>query len=226
LAEAVPNGRQHAVELAISLVKLGDFAGHPAFANAGDPASAQAAYEEALTRLDAPPLTTDHAAPVPRYRALVRERLGRMLQLAGNRPAALDTLRKALTLRVALAAQQGMSVEARRDVAIGHYLLADLLLEQGALDEATAHAAASLAIRDSLARADRDNVQLRRGLGLAHGQLARLASTAGRPNDARAELARARIAWASYLLGRDPSGTDRAELRALDSLARVITAAR
>jgi tetratricopeptide (TPR) repeat protein len=225
LAEAVPNGRQHAVELVIGLVKLGDFAGHPAFANAGDPASAQAAYEEALTRLDAPPLTTDHAAPVPRYRALVREWLGRMLQLAGNRPAALDTLRKALTLRVALAAQQGMSVEARRDVAIGHYLLADLLLEQGALDEA-AHAAASLAIRDSLARADRDNVQLRRGLGLAHGQLARLGSTAGRPNDARAELARARIAWASYLLGRDPSGTDRAELRALDSLARVMPAAR
>ena len=207
-----------ALALGISLVKLGDVAGHPAFVNAGDRATAQAAYEEALTRLDAPPLAGDTSFTVRRYRALVRERLGRMLQLAGDVPGALDTLRRALTLRQGLAAEQPSSVNARRDVAVMHYIIADVLLGHGDAAAAEPHARASLAIRDSLAREDHENVQLRRGLALAHGQLARLAAAGRRPAQARVELSRARVAWASYLGGRPPSSADRLEL---DSLAAV-----
>ncbi len=220
LAARHPTATGPARSLAITLTKLGDVSGHPAFVNAGRPRDAVAAYTRAVGRLDAPPLAADTAFATRRQRALLGERLGRMYQTLGDYPAAADMLRRSLRARYAVLDSRPTNVDARRDVAIGHYLVADVLLERGDAAGAAAQADSAIPIRRALLRDDPSDVRFMRGLGLTLGQLARIRAAAGDRADAR-RLADSSLRWFDrYLRGKPPNDADRVEIDRVRAVLR------
>ena len=203
LAQGSPNDSGPALSAAIGLLKLGDLLGGPFFVNRGDGEGARRAYDDALARLSRPPLLSDRSFNTQRIRAVLNERLGTIALAQGNTTLATQAYDASLQLRVALAAERALSVEARRDVAITEYLLCGVHLQTGALDAADAACARSLQVRTRLLREDPANAQLVRGMGIIHQRLATLAARRG---DTRAALRHADEALGHYTTffdGRD-----------------------
>ncbi|MGQ0650283.1 MAG: serine/threonine protein kinase, partial [Gemmatimonadaceae bacterium] len=175
-------GAAHA--LAVSRLKLGDLLGHPAFRNLGDTAAAMAEYRaaQALFEVAATDTATDGFRN-RRYRALLSERMGRIAR-DGRDPAAVQMLETSLTLRQALALERPTSVEAQRDVAITHFLICALHLEDGRNAEARTSCGNSFAIRERLYQADPRNSQLVRGMGLIHKRLGDIEAASGKRSTA------------------------------------------
>jgi non-specific serine/threonine protein kinase/serine/threonine-protein kinase len=157
-------------QLAVSRVKLGDLLGHPSFANLGDTAGTMLQYQEALRLLEDIAPEAHDAHENRRYRALLFERIGRLQDQAGDGRAA-GTLGKSLALREELALERPASVNARRDVAITHFLLCALHLRGGNTDAALASCNRSYSLRAALYNADPKNSQLVRGMALINRRL-------------------------------------------------------
>lgn len=155
----------------ISSMKLGDLLGHPTFTNAGDTASAIAAYDEANARLERAAARGDTTYALARHRAIIRERLGRLMQERRDIPAAAEWLRQSLSIRDSLLLTHQKSVEARRDVAIGLYLLCGLHLTAKRPDLAEAPCNRSLTIRRALLSEDGGDSRFVRGMGIIHRRL-------------------------------------------------------
>jgi serine/threonine protein kinase/tetratricopeptide (TPR) repeat protein len=211
-AARAPGARDPAFALAVTLIKLGDLSGHPAFVNVGRPRDALDAYGRALARLDAPPLAADTSFVTRRYRSLVRERVGRMLQTLGDYAGARDTLRRTLEMREALLASRPASLQARRDVAVTRFLLGDMLLEQGDVHAAAAQADSALPLRLALLRDDPNDVTLVRGIALAIGQSARVRAAAGDRAAARRLADSSLRLFDRYLRGKRPNAADEVEI--------------
>ena len=158
----------------ISSMKLGDLLGHPMFANAGDTASAIAAYDEANARLERAAARGDTTYALARHRAIVRERLGRLMQERRDIPAAAEWLRQSLAIRDSLVVTHPKSVDARRDVAIGLYLLCGLHLTEQRPDLAAPPCNRSLSIRQALLAEDPRDTRFVRGMGIMHRRLGEL----------------------------------------------------
>jgi non-specific serine/threonine protein kinase/serine/threonine-protein kinase len=207
-------------QLAVSHIKLGDLLGHPAFANVGDTAGTSTAYREALRLLEAiadePPDVYENR----RYRALLFERIGRLEDQAGN-PNAAATLGKSLQLREELIVERPSSVNAKRDVAITHFLLCALHLRRSEMDAALAACERSYDLRNALYQADPRNSQLVRGMALINR---RLGDVYVARNDRTAANRRFAIAAAYYdtLLSRGAGNrSDSSDARAVrEALAR------
>ncbi|MGQ0640769.1 MAG: protein kinase domain-containing protein [Gemmatimonadaceae bacterium] len=157
-------------QLAVSHIKLGDLLGHPAFANLGDTAGTTAAYKEALRLLEAIADEPPDVYENKRYRALLFERIGRLEDQAGH-PNAAITLGESLKLREMLTAERPSSVNAKRDLAITHFLLCAMHLRHGDSDAALAACEHSFELRNTLYRADPKNSQLVRGMALINRRL-------------------------------------------------------
>ena len=155
----------------ISSMKLGDLLGHPTFTNAGDTASAIAAYDEANARLERAAARGDTTYALARHRAIIRERLGRLMQERRDIPAATEWLRQSLAIRDSLLVTHQKSVEARRDVAIGLYLLCGLHLTAKRPDLAQAPCNRSLTIRQALLSEDGGDSRFVRGMGIIRRRL-------------------------------------------------------
>ena len=155
----------------ISSMKLGDLLGHPTFTNAGDTASAIAAYDEANARLERAAARGDTTYALARHRAIIRERLGRLMQERRDIPAATEWLRQSLAIRDSLLVTHQKSVEARRDVAIGLYLLCGLHLTAKRPDLAHAPCNRSLTIRQALLSEDGGDSRFVRGMGIIRRRL-------------------------------------------------------
>ena len=158
----------------ISSMKLGDLLGHPMFTNAGDTAAAIAAYHDANARLERAAARGDTTYALARHRAIVRERLGRLMQERGDFPTATMWLQQSLALRDSLVITHGKSVEARRDVAIGLYLQCGLYLAEKRPDLARPPCDRSLAIRKVLLVEDSSDTRFVRGMGIMHRRLGEL----------------------------------------------------
>lgn len=155
----------------ISSMKLGDLLGHPTFTNAGDTASAIAAYDDANTRLERAAARGDTTYALARHRAIIRERLGRLMQERRDIPRATDWLQQSLSIRDSLLLTHPKSVDARRDVAIGLYLLCGLHLTERRPDLATSPCTRSLTIRQTLLAEDPHDTRFVRGMGIIHRRL-------------------------------------------------------
>lgn len=155
----------------ISSMKLGDLLGHPMFTNAGDTASAIAAYDEANARLERAAARGDTTYALARHRAIIRERLGRLMQERRDIPKAAEWLRQSLVIRDSLLLTHPKSVEARRDVAIGLYLLCGLHLTEQRPDLAEPPCDRSLTIRKALLAEDPRDTRFVRGMGIIHRRL-------------------------------------------------------
>jgi hypothetical protein len=127
-------------------------------------------YQEALRLLEDIAPEAHDAYENRRYRALLFERIGRLQDQAGDGRAA-GTLGKSLALREELALERPASVNARRDVAITHFLLCALHLRGGNTDAALASCNRSYSLRAALYNADPKNSQLVRGMALINRRL-------------------------------------------------------
>jgi tetratricopeptide (TPR) repeat protein len=168
-ADSTQTGRVRAV--GISLLKLGDLLGHPSFTNTGDTSAAMGAYNEAVQQLESAAAHGDTTVFLRRHRAIIRERLGRLMQERRDFPSAARWLNESLIHRDSLMQQLPRSVQARRDVAITLYLLCGLHVSEGFPDRALEPCQRSLTIRQALLNEDPANPVLIRGMGIMHRQL-------------------------------------------------------
>jgi eukaryotic-like serine/threonine-protein kinase len=179
LAQTAPDALGPALAAAIASLKLGDLLGSPVFVNRGDMGGAEQAYDEALARLDRPPLQSDTRFETQRIRAVLHERRGTLAVAQGNAALAASQYASSLRVREQLAASRPLSVEARRDVAITEYLLCGVHLNAERLRDAEQACGRSLKLRAQLLREDPANAQLIRGMGIMHQRLAALAIRQG-----------------------------------------------
>lgn len=129
-----------------------------------------AQYREALYLLEEIAPEAHDTYENRRYRALLFERIGRLEDQAGDNHAAA-TLGRSLALREVLAGERPASVNARRDVAITHFLLCALHLRYRDAETALAACERSHELRAALYHADPKNSQLLRGMALIHRRL-------------------------------------------------------
>lgn len=201
-------------QLAVSHQKRGDLAGHPAFRNLGDTAAAMRDYRQALALLERDSSTTGNVFRNRRYRALVLERMGRIAGDGGSADAP-DLLKRSLAQREQLAALRPGSVDAQRDVAIGHFLLCGLYQTRGELSAAQASCEASFQIRRTIYRADPKNVQLLRGMGLIHRRLGDIAAAGKDLQSARNQLRSALAFYDTLAMNRGASQADSSDRTAI-----------
>jgi non-specific serine/threonine protein kinase/serine/threonine-protein kinase len=90
----------------------------------------------------------------------------------GDTAGALQSYQKSLALREALAAANPNDPQTRRELAISHDNVGDLLARSGKLDEALQSHRQSLAIFQSLVAQDPNDARARRGLAVSYGRVA------------------------------------------------------
>ncbi|HEX5581771.1 MAG TPA: serine/threonine-protein kinase, partial [Gemmatimonadaceae bacterium] len=165
--------------VAMSRIKLGDVLGNPNLPSLADTAGAAAQYRTALALLHAVPRDSQTDWATRRVLALVHERLGAMLSLAGRHAEAIAQYEQATGIREALVRERGASVDARRDLAVAHQLLCEAQLAGGDDAGALARCTRSLALYESLRAADPQNAQGLRDLALGHHSMHKVLAARG-----------------------------------------------
>jgi tetratricopeptide (TPR) repeat protein len=196
----------------ISALKLGDLLGHPAFTNAGDTAASMRAYRESAEQLDRATLHGDTTFFVRRHRAVLGERLGRLLQERGTYGEARRWLDASLALRRALSAENPKSLQSRRDLAIALYVQCGLSLAESKSDEALTSCSESLAIRRALLAEDGQNGSLVRGMGIMHRRMGEVRAQLGDTTAALREYAAAISYYERFFAGRSGAVNDRRDI--------------
>ena len=208
-------------------MKLGDLLGHPTFTNAGDTASAIAAYDEANARLERAAARGDTTYALARHRAIIRERLGRLMQERRDIPAATEWLRQSLAIRDSLLVTHQKSVEARRDVAIGLYLLCGLHLTAKRPDLAQAPCNRSLTIRQALLSEDGGDSRFVRGMGIIRRRLGEIRAMEKNYSRALDEYNTALGFYEQFFAGKTGPINDRRDYaQAMAERATIATATR
>lgn len=190
LAALQPDNEAARLSVAISMTKLGDLLGHPAFPNLGDRAGAELQYRRALALLESPGLDSAVDRGRRRQVALGHERLGAMLTLDRHYDDAFVALERSLALREGLLREDRTSTEATRDVAVSRESLCQLQLVRGDLGGATRYCAEAVDLYRGLHAADPGNAQGLTDLALAEGRAAEVLSARGRSDAALAGLGR------------------------------------
>jgi len=196
----------------ISALKLGDLLGHPSFVNSGNSRAALASYADATRDLDRAAHLGDSSTFVRRHQAIAQERLGRLQEEVGNYADAQRALAQSLIARQKLVAESPRNVQARRDLAIAHYLLCGLALTEKQPDRGAADCEASLRIRTTLLDEDPENGTLVRGLGLMYRRLGQLHAQRGDTATAIGEYGRAVNYYDKYFGGKRGALNDRRDL--------------
>ncbi len=165
--------------VAVSALKLGDLLGHPAFTNTGDTGAAIGAYREAFTWLAQAASHGDTTFFVRRYRAVVSERLGRLLQERREFNEARSLLDESLTLRRSLAIESPKNTQVQRDLAIALYVRCGLSLAESHPAGALENCEESLRIRRALLKDDVQNSALVRGMGIMQRRMGEVRAQLG-----------------------------------------------
>ncbi|MEO7987277.1 MAG: serine/threonine-protein kinase [Gemmatimonadales bacterium] len=225
LARLQPENEAARLSVAISMIKLGDLLGHPAFPNVGDRAGAESQYRGALALLEAPGLDTAVERGRRRQVALGHERLGAMLKLDRHYDDALVALERSLALREGLFREDRTSGDAGRDVAVSRESLCQLQLVRRDLGGAAAHCAEAVELYRGLHAADPGNAQGLNDLALAEGGSALVESARGRWDAARTGLERS-MALLQEALEKNPGNFIAGRQLARDRLHSSILHAR
>ncbi|MCC6245621.1 MAG: protein kinase [Gemmatimonadaceae bacterium] len=223
---------QYLRAVGISALKLGDLLGHPSFVNSGNTRAALSSYMDATRELDRAAAAGDTSSFVRRHQAIAQERLGRLHEELGNYPEARTALTQSLRARQQLMREAPRNVQARRDVAIAHYVLCGLALAERRPDQGLSDCEASLRIRTTLLSEDPTNGVLVRGMGIMHRRMGQLQAQRTDTAAALREYQRAVAFYEQYFGGklgalndrRDFAETllERAELAALYQSARAL----
>lgn len=189
------------MQWAVSLIKLGDYLGHPQFPNINQPDKATEQYRAALPVVAAFPARM--RAMQLRYTGLAHERLGAMAKLRGQLDEALAHYRDSHTARLAWTEAEPGHAGAKRDLANGIMNIQTILYTRGDYGAAMREQRRAATIYDDLLRADPDNVQAMRSVAASHDNLANLLLLQG---DRAAAVRQSQAALALYerLLARTP----------------------
>ena len=133
-------------ELATAYEKVGDVQGLAPFANLGDTAGALASYNKALQIRLTMARSNPQDADAQNALSSLYYRMAYCLNATSDFAGASESIRKALSLNEAAAAQRKDARTLDR-LAGTHYVLAGILTETGALDEAMSHYRKAEAIR-------------------------------------------------------------------------------
>ena len=158
------------------------------------------------------------------------------MQQRGDLRAAHRWLGSSLDLRTTLVRQTPHSVQAQRDLAIAHYLLCGLYLDENELARAASACRRSLAIREDLLADDPGNDNFVRGMGIIHRKLGQVQLAGHDTTAALRSFVLAMRHYSAYLQNRAGALNDRrdharlmlehAEAGAMSSAPRVRDEAR
>ncbi|MCA1565920.1 MAG: protein kinase [Acidobacteria bacterium] len=182
MADAAPANAEARQSLAISYVKLGDVLGNANFTNSGDEAGAMQSYRSSAEILETLYAADPMNAKTRRLLGLIYERLGTMLEAAGQVDEALETYRRSKAIREPLAADFPTDTDAVRDAAIAHEKIGDVMTAKGELQEALESRRQSLEIFRGLVDADPQNVQARQSLAISYLHLGDVLGDPASPN--------------------------------------------
>jgi non-specific serine/threonine protein kinase/serine/threonine-protein kinase len=186
-------GVAHAVELfASALEAAGDYAGSLAANREGI-----AIREETMRRSTAS--LTDQ-----RNLAVLYGKVGRVLALTNDMPAALDFGNRSLTMLEQVAAQQPSTRTNKRELAIGYDQMGDLRLAAGDRAGALTSYRKASEIRQALLDADPANVQARRDFATISGDIGLALAESGARQEALDRLSRATEIF-QQLAAEDPA---------------------
>ena len=106
-------------------------------------------------------------------------RIGGLLVKEGNLPAALESFKAALAIRVQLAEAVPANVDYQHDTAATHDRIGDVHLEQGNFPAALENYKASLAINDRLVKTDPAIASWQHDLSVSHNKLGKVLKAQG-----------------------------------------------
>jgi eukaryotic-like serine/threonine-protein kinase len=190
LAAAKPSSVGATRAVAMSHIKLGDVLGNPNLPNRSDRAGATAEYRQALALLAAVPSDSLQDWNTRRLVALIHERLGAMLDFAGQHREAIAEFGQTLAVREGLVRERNTSANALRDVAVTHQILCEAQLAAGDAGEALAHCGHAVALYESLRSSDPKNAQSIHDLALGGMSMHKVLVARGQAAGALAELER------------------------------------
>jgi non-specific serine/threonine protein kinase/serine/threonine-protein kinase len=181
LLARTPRDRELRVQLADCYQSLGDLLGHGGLQNLGDRAGALASYGKAIAVFDAMAAEDPSDQKARGGGAVMRIRIGDMLQAQGGLDAALENYRGALQRAQSLVAADPKNDRFRRILALSYRKLAELETQRGAFVQALPYARSAAEINQALAAADPDNAQASANSALSLTTLADLHSKTGSP---------------------------------------------
>ncbi len=209
LADVQPGSAAARLSLAISMTKLGDLLGHPAFPNLGDRVGAESQYRGALALLDAASLDSSVDRGRRRQVALGHERLGAMLKLDRRDDEALAAFERSLALRETLLLEDRNSTDAARDVAVSRENVCRVQLVRGDLGAAAKQCGKAVELYRSLHDADPGNAQGVTDLAGADAAAAEVLEARGQRIAALSELGKSTALLREFLEtdhGHRPAG--------------------
>jgi non-specific serine/threonine protein kinase/serine/threonine-protein kinase len=172
LSRTEPENANARLAVAISITKLGDLLGHPAFPNLGDRTGAELQYRRTLALLQTPALDSAAERRRRRHIALSHERLGMMFKLEGRYQEALDALGRSLALREELSREDLTTTDATRDVAVSRENLCQVHLARGNVAAAAGDCGKAVELYRGLHAADPGNAQGLTDLAVAESETA------------------------------------------------------
>jgi non-specific serine/threonine protein kinase/serine/threonine-protein kinase len=191
LLSQTPHDRDLRVLLADCYQSLGDLLGHGGLQNLGDRAGALDSYRKALGVFEAMAAEAPADQKARGGAAVLRIRVGDMLQAQGDLDAARENYRGALQRAESLTAEDPKNDRFRRILALSYRKLADLETQRGEFAEALQSARAAAEINRALAAADPDNAQASANFALSLTTMAELRNRTGDPAGALVEYRQA-----------------------------------
>jgi tetratricopeptide (TPR) repeat protein len=182
LARHYPDERQRQIDLAVSLIKIGDLTGNPHFPNLGKPDAALEFYVPARAIVDSCYELDPSNERLRRLRGVIYERIGTINTEQNDVEEALKAYRISAETREAYAADNPSETDAVRDLAIAHEKMGTILLKMNRLDESLERYLKSLEIFKQLERADPRNAQARQSLAISYLHVGDIHGRPDQPN--------------------------------------------
>lgn len=184
LLDASPHDRDLRIQTANCYESLADLLGHSELQNLGDRTGAIENYSKSLAIFDAMAAEDSSDLKARSGAAVLRIRIGDMLQAQGDLDAALENYRAALPRAESIAAADPKNERFLRVLALSHRKMADAETQKNDLKQALEDIQRASAINERLADADPDNAQVRANLASSLTAAAGLLNKTGKPADA------------------------------------------
>jgi len=179
--------------LAISYIKAGDLAGNPSYPNLGNRAASLDYYRRSQGLIEALHAAKPTDPAYRRFRSVITERIGVILEADGKLEEARENYARALGITEALHAETPNNSGTRRDLAAGHARMGKILTLQGDTRKCAESYGKSLAILEGLHAADPSNANASQSLAEVYGMAAACSVKGGDPGEAGKLYAKALV---------------------------------
>lgn len=179
LLDTFPRNRDLRIQTANCYESLGDLLGHGELQNLGDRTGAVGNYRKSLAIFDAMAADDSSDLKARSGAAVLRIRIGDMLQARGDLDAALENYRAALPRAESIVAAEPKNERFLRVLALNHRKMADVESQKSDFKQALEDAQSASEINEKLVYADPDNAQARANFALSLTTVAGLLNKTG-----------------------------------------------